>query len=195
VLQVFHGLAKHFSAGSDDVLQALLVILALLQGMAVLQGALHCAYQVFPLKGLEQIVIRAAAHGVDGYGDVVHGGDHDDGKVGLLFVDAFQKRDAVSTLHHDVGQHQFEGIQFQRIEGFIAVTDQLHLISLAFQRGADHDADLGLVIDDQDAGRLAQFRVRAVVCLRGRSHHGFRRSQCCQIQSQNGYSQKLCVYR
>ena len=76
VLQVFHRLAQHLGARPHHLLQVLLVVVALLQGLAVVERALHGGDQVFALEGLEQVVVGAAAHGVDGHADVVNGGDH-----------------------------------------------------------------------------------------------------------------------
>ena len=110
VLQIFHGLAQHLGAGAHHLFEVLLVVVALLQRLAMVEGALHGGHQVLALKGLEQIVVGAAAHGVDGHADVVNGRDHDDGKIGLLRMDAVEQGDAVSVLHHDVGEHQVEGV-------------------------------------------------------------------------------------
>ena len=71
VLQIFHGLAEHLGSGAHHLLKVLLVVVALLQELAVVEGALHGAHQVLALEGLEQIVVGAAAHGVDGHADVV----------------------------------------------------------------------------------------------------------------------------
>jgi hypothetical protein len=55
------------------------------------------------LEGLEQIVVCAAAHAVDGHADVVHGRHHDHGKLRLLRMYAVQQGNAVSIQHHNVG--------------------------------------------------------------------------------------------
>ena len=88
VFQILHGVAQHLGAGADHFFQALVVVVGLLKGVAVVERALHGAEQLLALEGLEQIVVGAAAHGVDGHADVVDGGDHDDGKVGLQSVNA-----------------------------------------------------------------------------------------------------------
>jgi hypothetical protein len=86
----------------------------------VVERPLHGAQQLLALEGLEEIVVGAAAHGVDGHTDVVDGGDHDDGKIGLESVNALEQGDAVDILHHDVGEHQVEGVEFESFEGFAA---------------------------------------------------------------------------
>jgi hypothetical protein len=61
VLEVFHRLAKHFGAGADDLFEILLVIVAVLQGLAMIERALDGVDQGLALEGLEEIVVGAAA--------------------------------------------------------------------------------------------------------------------------------------
>ena len=136
------------------------------------------------LEGLEQIVVGAAAHGVDGHADVVNGGHHDHGKLRLLRVDAVQQGNAVAILHHNVGQNQVKGVPFQDLQRFVTAGGQLHIISLAFQRGADHRPDVVLVIHDQNPRRPAQSCGRARFRLRGRIGRGVEHVQSCQVQCQ-----------
>ena len=124
VFQVLHGVAQHLGAGADHFFEALVVVLGLLKGAAVVERPLHGAEQLLALEGLEKIVVGAAAHGVDGHADVVHGRDHDDGKVGLKSVNAFEQGDAVDVLHHDVGEHQVEGVELESFEGFATTAGQ-----------------------------------------------------------------------
>ena len=76
VFQILHRVAQHLGARPHHLLQALLVVLALFQHLAMLQSPLHRVDQVFALERLEQVVVGAAAHGVDGHADVVDGRDH-----------------------------------------------------------------------------------------------------------------------
>ena len=82
-------------------------------------------------------------------------GDHDDGKIGLQRVDPLQQRDAIHILHHDVGEHQVEGIQLQSFECFAAAAGQFDGITLAFQRGSHHGAHGRFVVDHENSRRLA----------------------------------------
>ncbi len=83
----------------------------------MVERALHGGQQLLALERLEEIVVGAAAHGVNGHADVVNGGDHDDGKIGLQAADALEQSDAVYILHHDVGEHQIEGVEFRGLRG------------------------------------------------------------------------------
>ena len=178
VLQILHGVAQHFSAGADHFFEALVVALGFLKGAAVVDGPLHGAEQLIALEGLEEVVVSAATHGIDGHADVVHGRDHDDGKVGLESVNAFEQGDAVDILHHDVGEHQVEGIEFQSFEGFAAPAGQLDRVSLALERGSDHGAHRGFVVDHKNAHGLP------CSLLRAGSGHGVRPLRLCQLGSQ-----------
>jgi hypothetical protein len=113
--------------------KVLLVVVGLLQGLAMVEGALHGVEQVLALEGLEQVVISAAAHGVDGHADVMNGGDHNDGELRLLAVNALQQRDAVAVLHHDVGEDQVKGVALQDVEAFASAGGELHIVALALQ--------------------------------------------------------------
>ena len=155
VLQILHGLAQHLGAGADDLFEILLVVVALLQCLSMVEGALHGVDEMLALEGLEQVVVSAAAHGVDGHADVVNGGNHDDGKLRLLAVNALEQRDAVAVLHDDVGEDQVEGVPLENFQAFAAAGSELDVVALALERGADHGADMGLVVDDQNPGGTA----------------------------------------
>jgi len=118
VLQIFHGLTQHFGSGANYLFKILLVGVILLESLAVIESALYCGDQVFTLEGLEQIVVSAATHRVDGHADVVDRRDHDDRQVRALHMDTLQQRKAIALLHHDVGQDQFEGLVLESIKGF-----------------------------------------------------------------------------
>ena len=47
-------------------------------------------------------------NGLQGYGDVVDSGDHDDGHVGVAFFGAFQKGNAIHFGHHQVREDEIE---------------------------------------------------------------------------------------
>ena len=129
------------------------------------------------LEGLEEIVVGAAAHGVDGHTDVVHGRDHDDGKAGLKSVNALEQGDAVDVLHHDVGEHQVEGVEFESFEGFATTAGQFDVESLALERGSDHGPHRGFVIDHENPHGLARLQICAE---RGRE---VRRLRNCELWS------------
>ena len=122
----------------------------------MVEGALDGGEQLLALEGLEEIVVGAAAHGVDGDADVVDGGDHDHGKIGLHGVNALEQRDAVDIVHHDVGEHQIEGVHLESFEGFAAAVGLFHGVALALEGGGDHGAHGHFVVDHENPRRLTR---------------------------------------
>jgi len=86
-------------------------------------------------------------------------------------MDAVKEKDAIAVLHDDVGEDEIEGVGSQKFEGFAAGRGQLDVIALALEGGADHGADMVLVINDENACRPASSGrgARAMVC--GQWHH------------------------
>jgi hypothetical protein len=162
VLQVFHRLAKHLGACANHLLQVLLVIVTLLQGLAVLESAVHGGHEVLPFKRLQQVVVGPAPHRIDGHADVVNGADHNHRNVGQFAADTVEKKDPVSVLHHDVGENQVEGVVFEDLQGLAAARRKLHIVPAALERRANHRAHMILVVNDQmRAGLRARARTPA----------------------------------
>src|ERR1700722_17516220 len=128
----------------------------------MIERALHGVQQLLALKRLEEVVVGSATHGVNGYADIVNGGDHDDRQIGLKGVDALEESDAVDVVHHDVSEHKIKGVQLQSVESVAAVGGLLDCVSLALKSGGDHGADGGLVVDDENARGFARTNVAFV---------------------------------
>ena len=84
----------------------------------------------------------------------------------MLRVNPLQQRNAVQILHHDVGQHQIERIQSQRIQRFAGAAGQPHLVSHALQCGTHRRPDLCLIVHHQHPSRPARRKQRATLDLR-----------------------------
>ena len=54
VLQILHGLAEHFGSGADDLLEVLLVVVAVLKGLSVVESALDGVDRCSRSKGLSR---------------------------------------------------------------------------------------------------------------------------------------------
>ena len=146
VFQVFHRLAQHLGASAHDLLQVLLIVVAILKGLTMVQCALH---------------------GVD------------------------QQGNAVAVLHHNVGQDQVKGVAFQNIEAFASAGSQLHVVPLAFKRGADHGAHMGFVIHYENARGAALAAHKARFRLRAGTSRERHRLRSCQVQCQGPVLQDL----
>ena len=77
---------------------------------AVFQSPCYRVEQLFPFKGLRQVVESAVAHGGESYGNVVHRRHNHHGYVGVLLRGALQQSDAVKIVqrHHQVVKHEIE---------------------------------------------------------------------------------------
>ena len=149
-------MAQHFGAGAHHFFQALVVIMGFFKRLAMAEGAIDGGEQLIALEGLEQVVVGAAAHGIDGDADVVNGGDHHHGKIGLQGVNAFEQRDAVDIVHHNVGEDEVEGVHLKRFEGFAAAVGLFHGVALALQSGGQHGAHGHFVVDHKNPRLLTR---------------------------------------
>ena len=172
VLEIFHGVAQHLGAGANHFFEALVVVLGFFERLAMIEGALDGVEQLVALKRLEQVVVCAAAHGVDSHADVVNGGDHDDGKIGLEGVNALEQGDAADVVHDDVSEHQVEGVHLENFESVAAVAGLLNGVALALEGGGDHGADGRFVVDNENPRRLTRTCV-AFVSRAPRCAHRF----------------------
>ena len=184
VFEIFHGLAQHLGAGAHNLFEILLVVVTFLERLAMIERPLHCGDQMLALKRLEQIVVGAATHRVNGHADVVDRTHHDHGKLRLLGVDTLQQGDAVTVLHHNVGQNQVEGILNEHFHGLGAADGQLHIIPLPFKSRANHRPDRRLVVNHKYAGRLPDSRIGARLRVRGLRRRGVHSTQICQVRCQ-----------
>ena len=108
-LELVHGFAQAAGAGGDHVFEIVEVEILLLSEAAVFDCARDDAFKLGALEGFEEIVNGAAAEGVGGDVDVVDGGEHDDGEVGVVSGELIEEADAVGAGHHDVGEDEVVG--------------------------------------------------------------------------------------
>ena len=62
----------------------------------------------------------------------------------------------LTSLHHDVSEHQVEGVQLESFESFAAAAGLLDVVALALEGGGDHGAHGSFVVDDENARGLAR---------------------------------------
>ncbi len=121
----------------------------------MIEGALNGAVQqLLALKRLKEIVVGSATHGINGDADVVNGGDHDDGKIGLKSVDALEESDwsTTSFITMSVRTRLKVFSSEEHRERTAAVGGLLDCgIPGAQERQRNHGADGGLVVDDENA--------------------------------------------
>ena len=116
----------------------------------MLQGAANAEEELILLKGLEDVIVGAAADGLESGGDVVNGGDHDDGNVGLGFANPFEELEAIHLGHDHVAKNEIGGEAEHLLLGKAAIADDAAGKSLGLQQGGHDFANRLFVVDDQD---------------------------------------------
>jgi hypothetical protein len=182
VFQVFHRLAQHLRARANHLFQVLLVVVAVLQGLPMIERPLYRRHQVLALKGLQQVVIGATAHRIDCHADIMNRADHHHRQLRLVRVNALQQRNPVPILHHNVGQDQVKWPLSQHLYSLRAADRKLHIVPLALQRRADHRSNRSLVVDDQYARGSACPHVSMIVRAGWRRHRGGTSTEVCQVR-------------
>ncbi len=107
-------------------------------------------------------VLGAALDASHHAGQLVEGGNHDDGKVaeGGIALDLDQGPVAVKHRHHQVEQDEIEGFGAQALERGASVLRRRHRMALAFELAGQHVPVALVVVDHQDpAGRGGRRRL------------------------------------
>jgi hypothetical protein len=104
------------------------------------------------LEGLEQVVVRPIAQGLQRDLNVVDRGDHHDRHVRVTFLGTFQKGNPIHFGHHQVGEDKIEFIpRFQNRERFDATGRLASLKMGSAKHGGNNLADCFLVVHHEDA--------------------------------------------
>ena len=120
-----------------------------LQPLAV-QAALHDVDDLLDLEGLEDVVVGAPLHRLDGRLDRAEP-RHDDGQHrDALFEDALDQLEAAHVGHLQVRDHQVVAAPVQLLDGLRAVLDGVDHVAFHGQEVGQDLADDLLVVDDQD---------------------------------------------
>src|SRR5690606_34923703 len=106
---------------------------------------------------------RAALHRLDRVLERVLRGDHHHRDVAAERAQALEQLEARRAGHADVEEGDVERLLGERLPGRVARVDDLDVVALLLERLAQHEADRGLVVGDQDAGarRLAHEALRS----------------------------------
>jgi len=93
----------------DKLFEVALVIAVFDDQTAVLQRSSNAQKELVFLERLEDVVIGAAANGLQGCGNVVDGRDHDHRYFRIVLPHPFEQPDAVHFRHDHVAQDQVGG--------------------------------------------------------------------------------------
>ena len=120
--------------------------------------------QLFVIPGFGQIVGGAQLHGLHGRFHRTVGGDHEHRGVPVTLPQVTQHFHAGFIGHHQIQQHQIVNPRFQLTLALGSIGREVDLVALQIQQGLQTLANLGLVVDNQDAAF-------------GGSAHAYRRTQ------------------
>ena len=144
---------RHGGADDHDLFFGELVLLQgpppldLLLESSVLLGPLQCRVEMFRIKGLEQIVIRPEFHRLDGGGDLVDRGRHDDQGIVRVLADVLQDLKAASARHPYIQQHHVGPMLPVCRHGLLAVVGRHDLEVLGFQKVPKRIAKIRFVVN------------------------------------------------
>src|SRR5580704_13834422 len=90
----------------DELFEVALVGSVFHDQAAVLQSAANAEEELIFLKGLEDVIVSAAANGFESGGNIVDGGDHDHRDFGIVLTKPVQELDAIHLGHDHVAQNE-----------------------------------------------------------------------------------------
>ena len=106
LLQLLDRFREPRGAVLDLLLQISLILAVFVDKPPVLQGAADAEEELILFKGLQDVIVSAAADGFERRRNVVNRRDHDYGHIGIEFAHPFQQLDAVHLRHNHVAQNQ-----------------------------------------------------------------------------------------
>jgi hypothetical protein len=152
------GLADDLGAGLVLRARALAQLAQPLHQGLALDGLPRQQAQRIEVEGLGQVVVCAAARGLDGVGDGRPAGDDDDGGVAAGFAVAVQQIEAAHAGQVDVDERDVEPAAFELRPRFLGRSRGDHLVAVFRQRRRDDLANVALVVDDEDTSALSNSR-------------------------------------
>ena len=132
------------------------------------QHGSHARDELARLEGLGHVVISADLEAGDPVDDVVARGEQDDRRPPAGRAQLAQDVEPGAAWEHDVEDDQVGLVVESRSEGGVAVRGIPDLVSFAGEVGPHDLADVGLVVDDQDAAHGGHHRRAGAQCLAAR---------------------------
>jgi hypothetical protein len=110
--------------------------------------------QFVQINRFGKIIDSAVAHGADGVADIGISGDQQDGKGTVLLAGQAQGVQAGQAGHADVGDHHVDLLFAQHFQGALAGGNGHRLEALAGQERIQQTALAGVIIHNQEPGRV-----------------------------------------
>src|SRR5208282_4659191 len=120
LLELLESFTQLAGAVSDHFFEMQAVIFNLLFQMPFVKGPLEAGNDSALQKRLDEIIVRAGAHGLNTHLDVVHTGGDQKSHVRIAAANLGKKFQAADTRHLEVGNDGVKAIALQNPEGFLA---------------------------------------------------------------------------
>ena len=104
------------------------------------------------VKGLEQVIVGAEFHGLDGGFGGAEGGDQNDGQARLGGVQLADQLKAVQTGQFQIGDDHIEQIGGGAGQTVVAPLLDHHLVPFLLQNASQGVGDAGVIFDQQNFG-------------------------------------------
>ena len=136
----------------------------------VLERLVHLVPEHLEVDRFGQVIVGTQPHGFDGRLDRAVGRDHQDERLGPPVPDVpHQVQPGARAWHLEVGDDELMGRALKKCPRFGGVAGGRDRIRFFLERQREPRADVGLVVDDQDAkGRRRSW-------LTVGAHHGYER--------------------
>jgi hypothetical protein len=108
--------------------------------------------QLLEIHRFDEVVRGAELEAGNRGGGLVHAGQHDDGKVGVVGQRLGEEVDAGHAAHADVAQHRLDPVAAQLRERLLAVLRLEHGMAEALQERGEDGPEGPVVLDQQHAG-------------------------------------------
>ncbi len=164
----------------DELLEVALVGAVFHDQAAMLQGAADAEEELVFLKGLEDVVVSAAADGFQSGRNVVDGGDHDNGNFRIVLAEPIEEFDAVHLGHDHVAEDEIGGEALDLVLCGAAVADGSTLVTLGLEHRRNDFANGFFVVNYQYVFKVHDDWLPAVIIRDGTGGMG----RACPVRKQ-----------
>jgi hypothetical protein len=156
--------ATEGGAGADDralpeqIVQALLQRLVLLDQLAPLQRLVDQLDELLAAEGLGQEVVGTVLHRLDRFLDGAEGGEEDDVDIGRDGLGRAQQLQAGEPRHLEIGHDEIDAAALEPFQRRPPVGGEHDAVALAAHRALEALPESEIVVGNEQRGRLRQRR-------------------------------------
>ncbi len=138
---------------STSCCRLMLVILVFCDELAMLPGPPDSMEKLVLLEGFEDVVIGTAANGLKRGGDIVDGGDHDDGDFRVETAEPVKELDAIHLGHDHVAEDEVRRLLANKLLSGAAIAQSSAAVAAGLQHRGDNLPNGFFVVYNQDMSR------------------------------------------